>query len=107
MSHMSIAGLVLGAFMGVILTSIPSKAGTPRSGYATEQRGTDIEAHTAGQVLRQPSAEENWQKQLLSLPALQSQNLDHVSARNTIKAAQVQKPLVETFTRDIWSQLSV
>lgn len=105
MSYIKLAGLVIGTF-GLILANATLNAEASRSGYEAEFGEKNIEAVTGGQTLRQPAAEEKWQKQLSSLPALQSQNLDQKKAERAIKAAESQKYLVETFSRNIWSQVS-
>lgn len=104
MSHIKITRLVFGLFMGVTLMSATAKAET-RSGYEAKQRG-DGETLTAGQTLRQPAAEKKWQERLLSLPAFQNQSLAQTQAKDAVRASEPQKPLVEAFIRDIWSQTS-
>lgn len=94
-------GLIL-----VMILSIVSNVKAARSAYEAHQQEKEIAPRTAGQLLRQPSAEEEWQKQLFSLPALQDQNLESEVAERSVLAAQGQLPLVEEYTRDIWSKVT-
>ena len=71
-----IAGLIL-----VTILSIVEDVEATRSVYDATRYEKIIVPQVAGQLLRQPSAEEKWQELLLSLPALQDQNLDSEVAR--------------------------
>lgn len=94
-------GLIL-----VMILSIVSNVEAARSAYEAHQQEKEIAPRTAGQLLRQPSAEEEWQKQLFSLPALQGQNLESEVAQRSVLAAQGQLPLVEEYSRNIWSKVT-
>ena len=96
-----IAGLIL-----VTILSIVEDVEATRSVYDATRYEKIIVPQVAGQLLRQPSAEEKWQELLLSLPALQDQNLDSEVARRSVLDAQGQVPLVEEYTRDIWSKVT-
>ena len=96
-----IAGLIL-----VTILSIVEDVEATRSFYDATRYEKIIVPQVAGQLLRQPSAEEKWQELLLSLPALQDQNLDSEVARRSVLDAQGQVPLVEEYTRDIWSKVT-
>ena len=60
-----IAGLIL-----VTILSIVEDVEATRSVYDATRYEKIIVPQVAGQLLRQPSAEEKWQEMLLSLPAL-------------------------------------
>lgn len=96
-----IAGLIL-----VTLSIVSEDVEAARSVYEAKQHEKSIVPQVTGQLLRQPSAEEKWQELLLSLPALQDQNLDSEVARRSVLDAQGQVPLVEAYTRDIWSKVT-
>lgn len=89
-----IAGLIL-----VTILSIVEDVEATRSVYDATRYEKIIVPQVAGQLLRQPSAEEKWQELLLSLPALQDQNLDSEVARRSVLDAQGQVPLVEEYTQ--------
>ena len=74
-----IAGLIL-----VTILSIVEDVEATRSVYDATRYEKIIVPQVAGQLLRQPSAEEKWQELLLSLPALQDQNLDSEVARRSV-----------------------
>lgn len=81
------------------LMAADADIGVQRSEY-------EIQARTAGQVLRQPEAEAKWQEQLFSLPAIQDQNMDSSTAADLVQAARAQAPLVDTYLLDIWHKFS-